>query len=184
MPIQFRCKQCGRKVQAPDSAAGRRAKCPDCQSIMIVPGAVSDAEEVVEAEEVMPTQPAEGEAAGTYGLAAPPPQRDEPDRTPCPMCGELIAAGAAKCRYCGEVFDPALKRIEDKKKKRQYSDDDTDLSTGDWLLAILCSGIGCIMGIVYLIQGKPKGGKMLGVSLLFVLIWNVISFAIRTGLER
>ncbi len=30
-------------------------------------------------------------------------------RRPCPMCGEpMIVAAAAKCRFCGAVFDPRL----------------------------------------------------------------------------
>ncbi len=33
-------------------------------------------------------------------------------RRPCPMCGEMIVAGAAKCRYCGEVFDSTLKKVK------------------------------------------------------------------------
>ena len=67
------------------------------------------------------------------------------------MCGEMIVASAAKCRYCGEVFDKALKRTKTgkKKKKRSSSPEDTDLSTGEWVVAILCSGIGCLAGIVY-----------------------------------
>jgi hypothetical protein len=48
----------------------------------------------------------------------------------------------------------------------------------DWVLAILCSGIGCILGIVYLAQGKKKGGTMLAVSLAFVVIWNIVRFAL------
>ena len=31
-------------------------------------------------------------------------------RRPCPECGEMIAVGAAKCRFCGAVFDPRLRR--------------------------------------------------------------------------
>lgn len=27
------------------------------------------------------------------------------DRKPCPLCGEMIAAAARKCRFCGESFD-------------------------------------------------------------------------------
>jgi hypothetical protein len=54
---------------------------------------------------------------------------------------------------------------------------DSEMQTTDWLLAIFCSGIGCILGIVWLIQGKPKGGKMLGISVLFAVIWNVINIA-------
>src|SRR5690348_2804387 len=50
-----------------------------------------------------------------------------------------------------------------------------DLSGADWVIIVLCSGIGCIIGIVRLIQGKPNGGKMLGYSLLFVVIWNIIT---------
>lgn len=34
---------------------------------------------------------------------------------------------------------------------------DSELQTGDWILAVLCSGIGCIMGIVWLVQGEAQG---------------------------
>lgn len=55
---------------------------------------------------------------------------------------------------------------------------DLDLTVPDWLLAVLCSGIGCIMGIVWIIQGKPKGGKMLMISFLFAVLWNIVRFTI------
>ena len=46
---------------------------------------------------------------------------DESDRRPCPMCGEMVKASAAKCRYCGEIFDEDLRRLEKRKKKRRES---------------------------------------------------------------
>ncbi len=61
---------------------------------------------------------------------------------------------------------------------RRPSKDDSNLGTTDWILAILCSGIGCIMGIIWMIQGKPKGSKMLGVSILAAIFWNIVRFAI------
>jgi len=53
------------------------------------------------------------------------------------------------------------------------------MGTLDWVLAILCSGIGCIVGIVYLVQGKPKGTKMLVISIVMIVVWNVISFGVQ-----
>ena len=53
-----------------------------------------------------------------------------------------------------------------------------ELTPGDWLLCILCSGIGCIVGIVRLIQGNPTGGKMVGISLLFIVLWTIVRIVI------
>src|SRR5579863_4169300 len=51
---------------------------------------------------------------------------------------------------------------------------DSDLSTGDWLLCIFCSGIACLVGIVRLIQGKPHAGKMIGIAFLFSIMWRLV----------
>ena len=85
--------------------------------------------------------------------------------------------GAVKCRFCGEIFDAALKKRE--KKARRGYDEDADLTTGEWAVAILCSGIGCIAGIIWMIQGKPKGKKMFLVSSVTACIWTLL----RMGLE-
>ena len=100
---------------------------------------------------------------------------------PCPMCGEMILASAVKCRYCGEVFDETLRRAE---RKRRGAVGDADLTAAEYLVAILCSGIGCIVGIIWMIQGKPKGTKMFGISFLMAIVWSAIRFAIETGLQR
>jgi hypothetical protein len=50
------------------------------------------------------------------------------------------------------------------------------MTTGDWVVAVLCSGIGCIAGIIWMIQGKPKGGKMVMVSFGFAILWNIVRF--------
>jgi hypothetical protein len=71
--------------------------------------------------------------------------------------------------------------------RKPYSDQanpDANLTGGEIALAVLCSGIGCIMGIIWLIQGKPKAGKMIGLSLVFVIIWNIVRFALEAGMRR
>jgi hypothetical protein len=84
------------------------------------------------------------------------------------MCGEMIVATAAKCRFCGEIFDPTLKRARRTRKEEE------DLSTGDIVVALLCGWIGCIAGIVWMIQGKPKGWKMLLLSFVSGIVGSVI----------
>ena len=77
---------------------------------------------------------------------------------------------ALKCRFCGEALDPGLKR----KQKRRGGDDDDELTPVDILLAVLCTNIGCILGVVWLIMGKPKGAKMLGLCVMINIAWFVL----------
>ena len=98
------------------------------------------------------------------------------------MCGELIAKTAAKCRYCGEVLDPALRKRA--KKKGGSSSNEEELTGVDIALCILCSNIGCIIGIVALCRGQSsRGGKMIGIALGFQLILGVI-FALIEQLNK
>jgi hypothetical protein len=46
------------------------------------------------------------------------------------------------------------------------------------------SGIACIIGIIRLIQGKPGAGKMVGVALMFCLLWSIINGALRSMTTR
>jgi hypothetical protein len=54
--------------------------------------------------------------AGSAAGAAAPEAGSGEARRPCPECGEMIVAGAAKCRFCGAIFDPKLKQFESKGK--------------------------------------------------------------------
>ena len=104
-------------------------------------------------------------------VAAAPAQAGEA-RRPCPMCGEMIVATAAKCRYCGEIFDPSLKKA--RKKGKRHDAEAENLAGGDIAVGLLCSGIGCIAGIVWMIQGKPKGWKMLLLSIISDVVKSAI----------
>src|SRR5262249_25140944 len=113
MPISFLCPQCGKKLKAPDNAVGKSSKCPGCGSPVTCPEPVYDAE-LVE----IPPPVAQGpgpygdlDPNQGYGVVEPEPAAAPAaeSRRPCPMCGEMILTTAAKCRYCGEIFDPTLK---------------------------------------------------------------------------
>jgi hypothetical protein len=196
MPIQVKCPTCGLQLSAPDNAAGKQAQCPSCKTTFKVPEVVHDAE-AIGAEEIplagpaTPFSPAAPAPATSpfggedvYGLSQPAPTaggaEGEPPRRPCPVCGEMIVATAAKCRFCGAVFDLSLKQSESKKRAKA---EDSDLSGVEWVFCILCAGIACIVGIVYAIQGKPKGMKMVGVAILAAIVWNVISVLIQLASE-
>lgn len=58
---------------------------------------------------------------------------------------------------------------------------DSDLSVVDWLLCIFCAGIGCIVGIIRLVQGKGSGIKMIGISIVAAIVWNILVFALNQG---
>lgn len=42
MGISFDCEHCGRKIEAPDDAAGRLGKCPGCHNKLLVPQPQAD----------------------------------------------------------------------------------------------------------------------------------------------
>jgi predicted RNA-binding Zn-ribbon protein involved in translation (DUF1610 family) len=157
-------------LKTADSSAGKRAKCPKCGGIIEIPAATPvppAADEYALEAEPNPLAGFSDEELSS-GPAAPAAN----DRKPCPACGEMIVRDAVKCRFCGEVFDPVLKKQQQKAMKA--TGEDADLSTGEWVVAILCSGIGCIIGIIWMIQGKPKGKKMLLVSLAVQGFWFIV----------
>lgn len=182
MPIRFQCPQCARKLKVGDEASGKIVDCPGCGMRLKVPMPALEAELVepeVDQNLIVEDMPSRSRGRGR--------DEDNEGRKPCPMCGEMIAQTALKCRFCGEIFDPALKEAEarKKKKKRRHSSsssssyEDDEMSVGDWIVAVICPVIGCIAGIVWLIQGKSKGGTMLVTSLIVF----GISTAVRAMLQ-
>ncbi len=191
MPISVKCSDCGKSLKAPDALAGKKAKCPDCGAIVPIPKAALDAEAIDDEPVSKPKpkpkakakpKPADDDDAGMFDdladYEAEAPIDQSATRKSCPMCGEKIAKSAAKCRYCGEVLDPALRKKAKRKSSSSSSDD--ELTGVDIALCVLCSGIACIVGIVALCRGQSsRGGKMIGISLLMQFIWGGINLLIQ-----
>jgi predicted RNA-binding Zn-ribbon protein involved in translation (DUF1610 family) len=99
MAIEVTCTSCGKTLNAKDSAAGRQAKCPDCGSLISITEPIYDAiEDPVAADEFAQ-------------IEEPQPPGDDRQRSPCPLCGEMIITGAAKCRFCGEYLDSTIRGL-------------------------------------------------------------------------
>ncbi len=122
MAITVTCPSCGKRLSAPDSTSGKRAKCPKCSTIMVIP--TSEAR-IVEPEPIVDIAPKHAGAADGlndlgsdskpyYDVELPSNASEaaaEPERRPCRACGEMIVATAAKCRFCGEIYDSTLTKI-------------------------------------------------------------------------
>jgi hypothetical protein len=98
------------------------------------------------------------------------------EQAPCRFCGELILKKARKCRHCGEFQNEI-----DRNKKTQKDTDDEALGGGEIALCFLCPNIACIMSVVWMIQGKPKGWKMLLLSFLGQAIFAVVMNVVKSG---
>lgn len=86
MTIKFSCQHCGKLLTTSDDKAGRKARCPHCGDVLIVP------------------------SAEFVSLSAPrAPAATEPtqDRRRCPLCGTLLSAAEQRCPACGESLPQA-----------------------------------------------------------------------------
>jgi uncharacterized RDD family membrane protein YckC/predicted RNA-binding Zn-ribbon protein involved in translation (DUF1610 family) len=160
--------------------AGKKAKCPGCGATVEVPAAQ---EEILEAELAEPAPAAPSnlgsllDETDAYELEHPQAaaQPTEESRRPCPACGEMIIATAAKCRFCGEVLDRTLRGIEGRTGRgRSGGGGGRPLASRSARLgaAILDGLIGMVLvfpGFVMIMAQRGPGAKA-GVALGVVLM--------------
>jgi predicted RNA-binding Zn-ribbon protein involved in translation (DUF1610 family) len=98
-----------------------------------------------------------------YQLASPDQvetSTSEPQK-PCPICGESILASAAKCRYCGEVLDPKLKKGKSKKSRKSSSSSGGGMSmagSGNIGMGLLLIAAGLGLTAFSYASAASKGG--------------------------
>ena len=111
MSISFVCKQCGKKLKAPDSAAGKSSKCPGCGAAVTCPAPTSGPKPTPKATGAA-SAPKAGPTAddlfgdlddGTpYGLIEPEPDPYAPPQSPTDQSAESEAGAVGKGKKRGK----------------------------------------------------------------------------------
>ena len=101
-------------------------------------------------------------------------EEQKSDQVPCRFCHEPIDPQARKCKHCGEFQSETDRQADIKHKSAGIEDMDDKLSTAEIVFGIFCGLIACITGLVWGLQGKKKGWKLLGLSLISQLVWGLI----------
>jgi predicted RNA-binding Zn-ribbon protein involved in translation (DUF1610 family) len=160
--LRVLCPTCNQELSAPESLAGKKAKCSKCGSMMIIPEVIHPAEEVGPSDPLadsqedyklqgdMPDGPPRETGTGS--------ETEEPVRRPCPMCGEMIVASAAKCRFCGSVFDSNLRNSRFSRGQSYSGFAVTSMILG--IIGIFIPCIGALLGILATIFGGVALGGM------------------------
>ncbi len=168
MPISVKCCDCGKALKAPETLAGKKAKCPDCGAVVSVPNASEQVAANGGRRETNFDELEDDNAAVKFDENIP--------RIPCPMCGEMIAAVAVKCRFCGETLSSDVRNRE--RERSRYAVDNQ--LTGADIAICVCFPIGCIVGVLAMITGQPaRGLKMVGLAIVMPFLWGAIASLFR-----
>lgn len=178
MPIKIECPNCSRNLEVPERLAGKRVKCPGCQNPLAVP------EDVVDAEAFDVEKSPSRDDSSTNS------EREDQDREPCPMCGEMIPVDAAKCRFCGEIFDSELRRMENgDRTNRRRSRFPTMVSIAGvmWIIFGALIVVSLIINLLLLNDVRPARGNdeaVAGGRICGLVFFGLFGFAfIRGGFQ-
>ncbi len=104
MPIQIRC-QCGKSLNAPDTAAGKAVKCPGCQKVLQVPAKGSKTKAAASPPTPAPAASAGNELDDLFDEEG----FNQQIESVCPACKEPMAAAAVLCTGCGYHRESGVK---------------------------------------------------------------------------
>lgn len=115
MAIEFRCHQCDTLLRTGDDKAGKRAKCPNCGTMVQTPfpesaGDVDDYDNFSGGDYDVDPPAANDSFSQHFGSPGTATTSQAPTggrMIDCRMCGESIQANARMCRYCGEPVQMA-----------------------------------------------------------------------------
>src|SRR4051812_13491876 len=111
MPIRFKCPHCKKALGVKDHLAGKKAACPACKKVLVIPAPVS--------------APADVEDFAAQALAGPKPAPEAAEKKaaqtidfPCPFCDEelhldeALGGKQAPCPACKRIIKVPLPKVE------------------------------------------------------------------------
>jgi hypothetical protein len=159
MPIEIACPGCGKQLKAPDAAAGKRVKCPQCATVVPVPA---------------PPPPIVPQA--------PPPMSGVSDLIDEAIQEELVKRRKAEEDEFHFQEQQALRSVREGAKQsalemaaKPLTNPDDDLTVFDWMFAFFLACPALIMAIVYMVQGKKKGLKLLIAVIAIQVVETIVA---------
>ncbi len=153
--------------QGTGQCGGQVVEVPGVRGAGDLPSSRSYEAELLESASGGPDPFADLDTDKPYAVAAQPVEAEAPadgTRRPCPMCGEMIVATAAKCRYCGEIFDPTLKKVKKGGKKGKLKA--VASAQRNLLICILLNIVSYITLVVLGRQGQGSPARALAIVIL------------------
>ena len=124
MALEISCPACQASLRVREEYVGKQLKCPRCAAVLTVPSAPAEAPDAgAQVRPAMRAAPAPANpASGPKRSAAEEPAVVLPASASsrhCPRCGEKIAAGANRCRYCRAWLDEEEEEPRETRRRRR-----------------------------------------------------------------
>ncbi len=107
MSIQFFCSNCGTRITAPENYAGKKVKCPKCQTAMVIPSPRSSLDDI--ASQIQPNRAGLDEVASA--MSVPDPAKPSADALPPPPSEESQWYYVVGGQRLGPVTASVLRRM-------------------------------------------------------------------------
>jgi predicted Zn finger-like uncharacterized protein len=124
MALEISCPACQASLRVREAYVGKQLKCPRCAAVITVPSTPTSASEArTQVRPVRAAPPAARAGDKTNRNAEDEPATVLPAPASgrrCPRCGEKIAAGANRCRYCRAWLDEEDDEPPDTRRRRDF----------------------------------------------------------------